>query len=70
MPNKKKKVKLYKLLFSNYIGLEVYGPSSRPRLIAYASHISMILDPDACVHDAPIYDARICMMHISMIFNP
>ena len=47
----------------------------------FMMHMSKILDPDACVHDARmyvacIYDPRsltlmhVCMMHISMILDP
>ena len=47
----------------------------------FMMHMSTILDPDACVHDARmyvacIYDPRsltlmhVCMMHISMILDP
>ena len=38
-------------------------------------HLSMILDPDACIYDAFIYVPRsltmmhVCMMHISMILD-
>ena len=39
-------------------------------------HLSMMLDPDACIYDAFIYVPRsltlmhVCMMHISMILDP
>ena len=47
----------------------------------FMMHMSTILDPDACVHDARmyvacIYDPRsltlmhVCMMHIPMILDP
>ena len=38
-------------------------------------HLSMILEPDACIYDAFIYVPRsltmmhVCMMHISMILD-
>ena len=65
----------------NQFNRHIFAMVGRIYLITIMMHISMILDPDACVYDARmyvacIYDPRsltlihVCMMDISMILDP